>query len=46
MSNELTAFLISSAITPRKIVAAVVLVVIVLAIIAFFLRSRGRPGSS
>jgi hypothetical protein len=46
MSSELTAFLISSAITPKKIVAAVVVVAVVVAIIAFSLRSRSASGSS
>lgn len=45
LSNELTTFLTSSAITPRKIGAAAVLVVIVLGIIGFFLLSRGGSES-
>jgi hypothetical protein len=40
MSAELSAYLISTAITPTKIIVAIVVIVVVLAIVGYFLTRR------
>ncbi|MFZ0215521.1 MAG: hypothetical protein WAM30_06215 [Candidatus Dormiibacterota bacterium] len=42
MLNELSIYLISTAITPNKIIAAIVVVVVILIVIGVLVARRGR----